>query len=483
MVDERSTTRPVGGVWPGVTASPMFAALKRSMVRAGLYARGTIEQAARSVADACAARSEAGRLSNNDAKPTSYDPMQTSQSFADLPIYRVIVKHREIGRLFEIEDPFYRCHEARHGVTTQIAGRNYVNFASYDYLGLNQHPAVADAAKTAIESLGTSVSASRIVAGERPLHQELERALADFYGVEASVAFVSGHATNVSTISTLMTPDDLIVYDDLSHNSLLVGTRLSGATAFAFRHNDADALEALLKQHRHLHKRALIVAEGLYSMDGDMADLPRLVALKEKYGAWLMIDEAHALGVLGATGRGSAEHFGIDPTRVDIWMGTLSKALASCGGYVAGKQELIDVLKYQAPGLVYSVGLSPPLAAAAKASLGVLKAEPERVARVQANGKLFLSLARAAGMDTSTSEGYAVVSVIVGDLINAGRMADRLLARGLNVLPIIYPAVPIKAARLRFFLTSEHTPTQVRAAVRIMREELDGLGKRHKQAA
>jgi 8-amino-7-oxononanoate synthase len=285
------------------------------------------------------------------------------------------------------------------------------------------------------------------------------------------------------TISTLMTPDDLIIYDDLSHNSLLVGIKLSGATAFAFRHSDGDALEELLKRHRRSHKRALIVAEGLYSMDGDMADLPRLVALKENYGAWLMIDEAHALGVLGATGRGSAEHFGIDPTRVDIWMGTLSKALSSCGGYIAGKQELIDILKYQAPGLVYSVGLSPPLAAAAKASLEILKAEPQRVARVQANGKLFLSLARAAGMDTSTSEGYAVVSVIVGDLINAGRMAERLLARGLNVLPIIYPAVPIKAARLRFFLTCEHTPTQIRAGVRTVREELDRLGKRQKQAA
>jgi 7-keto-8-aminopelargonate synthetase-like enzyme len=301
------------------------------------------------------------------------------------------------------------------------------------------------------------------------LHQQLERALAAFYGVEASVAFVSGHATNVSTIGTLMTPDDLIIHDDLSHNSVLVGTKLSGATAFAFKHNDADALEALLKQHRHLHKRALIVAEGLYSMDGDVADLPSLVALKEKYGAWLMIDEAHALGVLGATGRGSAEH--------------LSKALASCGGYIAGKQELIDVLKYQAPGLVYSVGLSPPLTAAAIASLDILKAEPERVARIQTNGKLFLSLARAAGMDTSTSEGYAVVSVIVGDLVNAGRMAERLLARGLNVLPIIYPAVPIKAARLRFFLTSEHTPAQIREAVRTMREELDALRRRLRQAA
>jgi 8-amino-7-oxononanoate synthase len=342
---------------------------------------------------------------------------------------------------------------------------------------------VAEAAKAAIERFGTSVSASRIVAGERPLHRELETALAKFYGVEAAVTFVSGHATNVSTIGTLMTPDDLVLYDDLSHNSVLVGTKLSRATAMAFRHNNLESLEQLLAEHRHLHKRALIVVEGLYSMDGDVADLPRLVKLKEKYGAWLMVDEAHSLGVLGKTGRGAAEHFGIDPKRVDIWMGTLSKTLAACGGYIAGGQELVDILRYQAPGLVYSVGLSPPLAAAATAALAVLKAEPERVARVQANGKLFLSLAKAAGLDTATSEGHSIVSVIVGDLINAGRLAERFLERGLNVLPIIYPAVPLKAARFRFFITSEHTPAQIRLAVRTMREELDALSLRGRKAA
>ena len=457
-------------------ASTALAGLKRLVLRAGIHARATIGEAAQKVADACGARPEVTGFSR-------YETKQPSQSFADLPAYRGILKHKEIGRVFDIQDPFYRCHDARSGVETWMAGQRYVNFASYDYLGLNQHPAVTDAAKKAIDAFGMSVSASRIVAGERPLHKELEGAIADFYGVEAAIAFVSGHATNVSTIGTLMTPDDLIVYDELSHNSVLVGAKLSRATALPFRHNDPDALETLLQLHRHRHKRALIVVEGLYSMDGDVADLPKLVALKEKYGVWLMVDEAHALGVLGAHGRGTAEHFGIDPTRVDIWMGTLSKALASCGGYIAGRQELIDVLKYQAPGLVYSVGLSPALTASASAALGVLRGEPERVARVQSNGKLFLSLARAADLQTGTSEGYAVVSVIVGDLVNAGRMADRLLARGLHVLPIIYPAVPIKAARLRFFITSEHTPTQLRTAVSTMREELDGLGKRQRQAA
>jgi len=204
--------------------------------------------------------------------------------------------------------------------------------------------------------------------------------------------------------------------------------------------------------------------------------------LKEKYGAWLMVDEAHALGVLGPKGRGSAEHFGIDASDVDIWMGTLSKALASCGGYIAGKRELTDILKYQAPGLVYSVGLSPPLAAGALAALQALKTERGRIRRLQANGKLFLSLAEAAGLDTGTSEGHAIVCVVVGDSIDAVKIAERLLARGLNVLPIIYPAVPLKAARLRFFITSEHTEAHIRSAVQTMREELDCLSKRKKAA-
>ena len=455
----------------GWAPSGVVSALKRVVVRAGLNVRATVGDAAQALANACAARPEDVARA---APP--------SETFADLPAYKGIVKHRELGRLFGIEDPFYRCHEGSIGPETSIDGRRYVNFASYDYLGLNQHPAVGEAARAALQQYGTSVSASRIVAGERPLHRQLETALADFYSAEAAVAFVSGHATNVSTIGTLMGPDDLIVYDELSHNSMIVGAKLSRATAIPFRHNDTAALERVLGENRHLHKNALIVVEGLYSMDGDVADLPKLVSLKKKYGAWLMVDEAHALGVLGAKGRGSAEHFGIDPKGVDIWMGTLSKTLASCGGYIAGKQELVDILKYQAPGLVYSVGLSPPLAAAASAALAVLKAEPERIARVQANGKLFLSLAQAARLDTGTSQGHSIVSVIVGDLINAGRLSDRFLARGLNVLPIIYPAVPLKAARFRFFITSEHTPAQIAGAVKTMREELDALSARRRAA-
>jgi 8-amino-7-oxononanoate synthase len=216
----------------------------------------------------------------------------------------------------------------------------------------------------------------------------------------------------------------------------------------------------------------MIVVEGLYSMDGDLPDLPRLIELKEKYGCWLMVDEAHSLGVLGETGRGIAEHFHVDPKQVDIWMGTLSKTLASCGGYVAGSKELIEVLKFNAPGFVYSVGMPPAAAAAAKAALDALVAEPDRVRRVQENGRLFLAEAKEAGLDTGTSEGYAVVSVMVGDILRAVKLSERLLEAGINALPIVYPAVPMKAARIRFFITALHQPEDIKRAVALTQEQL-----------
>src|SRR5215468_359739 len=293
------------------TSSQFRDGLHRWLTHVGMRARAKVAELAQSLADVCTREPlQTGQ---------TYSGGQSSTEFADLPAYAAIVKYRDFGKLFKISDPFYRSHDARTASETWMDGRRYVNFASYDYLGLNHHPAVAAAAKAAMERFGTSVSASRIVAGERPLHRELETALANFYGVESAIAFVSGHATNVSTIGTLMSPDDLIVHDELVHNSVIVGAKLSRATVHTFRHNDPRALERVLADNRHLHKRALIVVEGLYSMDGDVADLPRLIDLKEKYDAWLMVDEAHSLGVLGEKGHGVAEHFGIDPRRIDVW--------------------------------------------------------------------------------------------------------------------------------------------------------------------
>jgi 8-amino-7-oxononanoate synthase len=398
--------------------------------------------------------------------------------FSELAVFQAMNKHRGVASMFGLKNPFYRVHDGRLGAIAMHEGRELVNFASYDYLGLNQEPAVAEAAKAAIDACGTSVSASRLVAGERMMHRELEAKLAAFYGSDACLTFVSGHATNVSTIGVLMGPDDLIVEDELMHNSAIIGGKLSRATCLRFRHNNLDDLEKVLREHRRKHKNALIVAEGLYSMDGDFPNLPRLIAIKQRYGAWLMIDEAHSLGVMGKTGRGSFEHFGVDPRDVDIWMGTLSKTLGSCGGYVCGNHDLIEILKYQAPGFVYSVGLSPPGTAAALASLKILKGDPARVARMQANGRLFLEEARRAGLDTMTSAGFSVVPVMVGCPVRAVRLTDKLLERGINALPIIHPAVPMKAARLRFFITAKHTPEQIRGTVKLVAAELANIAKR-----
>jgi len=398
--------------------------------------------------------------------------------FSELHIFKFMNKHRSVAGMFGLKNPFYRAHDGRLGATAIHEGRELVNFCSYDYLGLNQEPAVAEAAKAAIDAGGTSVSASRLVAGERMLHRELEQELANFYGTDACLAFVSGHATNISTIGMLMAPEDLIVQDELMHNSAIVGAKLSRATSINFRHNNLDDLEKVLRENRAKHMNALIVAEGLYSMDGDYPDLRRLIEIKRRYGAWLMIDEAHSLGVMGKTGRGSFEHFGIDPRDIDIWMGTLSKTLGSCGGYICGTHDLIEILKYQAPGFVYSVGLSPPATAAALTALRILKSDPARVAKLQANGRYFVEEANKAGLDTMTSAGLSVVPVMIGDPVRAVRLTDRLLDRGINALPIIHPAVPMKAARIRFFITSRHTQDQIRGTVQIVAEELVNVAKR-----
>jgi len=240
-----------------------------------------------------------------------------------------------------------------------------------------------------------------------------------------------------------------------------------------------EDLDRVLHSVAGRHRRVLVIVEGVYSMDGDVADLPRLIELRAQHGFWLMVDEAHSLGVLGASGRGTAEHFGCDPRDVDIWMGTLSKTTASCGGYIAGSQALVSILKAQAGGFVYSVGLAPTLAAAASTSLEIIRREPERVARMHANGRYFFDAAHRAGLDTGLSVGASVTPVIVGDSIRAAQLSNDLEEAGINVMPIIHPAVPEGQARLRFFITSEHTHAQMDHAVAQTAEKLDALVARN----
>ena len=371
-----------------------------------------------------------------------------------------------------ISSPFFKHHEGLAGGRTRIAGHEYLNFSSYNYLGLSGHLYVSAAAKNAIDRYGTSVSASRAVSGERPLHRELETAIAGAYGVEDAVVFVSGHATNVTAIGYLFGPRDLVLHDELIHNSTLQGIQLSGARRLPFPHNDWAALDALLNQQRREFERVLIVVEGIYSMDGDFPELPRFVDIKHRHRAFLMVDEAHSFGVMGPSGLGIREHFSLSGADVDIWMGTLSKSLAGCGGYIAGSAALVENLKFLAPGFLYSVGMAPPLAASALAALEHLQRDPARVETLQKRGALFLRLAREAGINTGTSAGISVIPAIVGSSTRAARLSTALFERGINVQPIFYPAVPERLARLRFFMCCEHSEADIRNTVDALAEEL-----------
>jgi len=384
-------------------------------------------------------------------------------------------------RLREIEgiglkNPYFRVHNGTAKNRSVVDGVDMLNFSSYNYLGFSGHPEVSAAAKNAIDLYGTSVSASRLVSGERPVHRQLEEGLAAHIGVEAAVVFVSGHATNVTPIGHLYGKEDLILHDALCHDSILQGIYLSGAKRRPFPHGDLAELESALKHHRHQYRRVLICTEGLFSMDGDICDLPRLIALKKQFQCHLLVDEAHSIGVLGHAGRGIAHHFGgIHPEDVDLWMGTLSKSFASCGGYIAGRRSIVNYLKYTAPGFLYSVGMAPPSAAAALKSLELMQQHPEVVEQLRQRSRLFLELARSRGINTGLASGAAVIPAIIGNSIQCVQLSHALAARHINVQPIVHPAVEEDAARLRFFISAAHTEEEIRYAVDVLAEEWEKL--------
>ena len=395
--------------------------------------------------------------------------------FARFPEYGELKRQERMLRVVTGDTPYFRIDEGGAGSAACIERRPVVNFSVYDYVGLAHDPEVAAAAKAAIDRYGTSAGASRLVSGEKQVHRDLEQALAAFLDTPAAIALVSGHATNVTTIGHLLGPSDLVLHDTLAHNSIIQGAALSGATRRPFVHNDWQALDALLTDVRREFRRVLIAIEGVYSMDGDFPDLPHFVELRKKHKTLLLVDEAHSLGTMGATGRGIGEHWGVKRADVDLWMGTLSKSLASCGGYIAGSAELVEYLKYTAPGFVYSVGMSPPSAAAALAALTVLEREPERVVRLRERAALFLKMARERGLDTGSAGGTPVVPVIVGSSVKGLRLARALFERGINVHPILPPAVAEHSARLRFFITTHHSDQQIRDTVLALADELARL--------
>lgn len=381
-----------------------------------------------------------------------------------LPEVRRFQERLEKAQCAGIQQPYFRLRET---------GPDRINLNNYNYLGLNGHPEVNQAAIEAIQQYGTSVSASRLVGGEVSLHRQLEQELAGFLGTEDALALVSGHATNVTLISFLMGPADLVVHDACAHDSAIRGALASRARRVQFPHNDLVALEDLLVRERHKFRRTLVLVEGLYSMDGDYPDLPGLIALQKKYHFILMVDEAHSLGVLGETGRGIAELQSVDRRQGDIiWMGTLSKSLASCGGYLAGSAQFINFLKHSLPGFVYSVGLTPPNTASALTALKILKREPERVEKLRKVSDHFGNLLKEAGLDTGSCAGIAVFPVFLDDPHETMRVNEQLHLAGVEGSGIVYPAVPKSQSRLRFFLSNRHSEERLERAVEILKQIL-----------
>lgn len=406
------------------------------------------------------------RLAERDGAPPRHEERMVSPLAAsEFPEHRLLQgRFEELDRQ-GLENPYFRVHEGVTGSIAIIGGRPVINFANYNYLGLSGDERVTEASIAALRKYGTSVSASRLVSGERPVHRELEQELASFIGVEDCILYIGGVTTNVSTISHLVGAGDVVLCDELLHNSAMQGTLFSGAHRLTFPHNDFATADRLLGELRGKYRRALVIIEGVYSADGDIPDLARFVAVKRKHEAWLMVDEAHSIGVLGATGRGLAEHASVSPRAVDLWMGTLSKSLASVGGYIGARREIIEYLKYTAPGFVFSVGMAPANAAAALEALRVLRGEPWRVRQLHSNAELFLELARAQRLNTGSSGGTPIIPVITGDSLLAVRLSQQLLERGINVQPMVAPAVSESAARLRFFVSATHTEDQIRQTV------------------
>jgi 8-amino-7-oxononanoate synthase len=412
-------------------------------------------------------------------RPPDSEIPPAAYCFDQFPEYRKLRASLDMLEASGLANPFFVVHDGPTTDRTIIDGREYINFSSYNYLGMSGDPAIDAAAKAAIDRYGTSSSASRLVSGQKAIHVEIERETSRFLGTEDTIALVGGHSTNETVIGHLMGPGDLILHDALAHNSIVQGCLLSGARRRPFAHNDWEMADRLLTQFRHEYRRVLLVIEGVYSMDGDIGDLPHFVEVKKRHKALLMIDEAHSMGVLGPTGRGAGELFNVDRHDVDIWMGTFSKALGSCGGYISGRKALPEYLRYTAPGFVFAAAMPPANAAAAIRALHLLEAEPQRVARLHENARLFLKLAQEHGLNTGTSKGSPVVPVILGNSIHCLKLSAAMAARGVNVQPILHPAVEESAARLRYFITARHNEEQLRYTIDVMVEELEKIDAAH----
>ncbi len=353
-------------------------------------------------------------------------------------------------------------HAGTSGATVTLEGKSYINFSSYNYLALAQHPEVKDAAKKAIDEYGTSTGSGRSITGEIDIHQAFEREICEVLNAEDAVLSVGGYSTNAFTIGYLCRQPDLILHDELIHNSALAGCKLTPARRMSFPHNDYNALDRLLTMHRDKHERVFVLIEGVYSMDGDIPDVPRLIEIKKKHKALLMLDEAHSMGVIGPNGLGAVDYFQLNGRDIDIHYGSMSKAFGTCGGYVAGPKALIAMLKNYAPGvLLYGAAPTPANTAAGLQSLRIMRREPERARRVQSNAAYFIQKAKQLGLDTYHSKDSGVIPIMTRDSEQALWLSIKLFEKGICSYPMLYPIVPRDKSRLRFFVNTEHTQEQI----------------------
>jgi glycine C-acetyltransferase len=343
-------------------------------------------------------------------------------------------------------------------------GRRVINLCSNNYLGLANHPRLKDAARRALETYGVGSGAVRTIAGNMEIHQALERRLAEFKRTEATLLYQSGFAANAGTVSALLGKEDVVVSDELNHASIIDGCRLSGAARKIYPHKDLPGARRCLEEARGA-RRVLLITDGVFSMDGDLAPLPELCALAREFGAIMMVDDAHASGVVGAGGRGTIEHFGVHGM-VDIQVGTLSKAWACLGGYVAGNRPLIEFLMQRARPLLFSTSHPPSVAATALAALDLIEEHPDLIERLWENTRFFKAGLREIGFDTGASE-TPITPLMIGDEGQAMLFSDRVFERGMFALGIAYPTVPRGKARVRTIVTAGHTRDDLSRALAI----------------
>jgi len=358
--------------------------------------------------------------------------------------------------------PYFRVIESDQDTEVMMNGRKVLMFGSNSYLGLTNHPRVKEAAKAAIDKYGTGCAGSRFLNGTLDLHLELERKLADFVGKEEAIVYSTGFQVNLGVVPTFTGRSDYIILDELDHASIIEGSRVSFSKVMKFRHNDMDSLEKIL-QRCEPDRMKLIVVEGIYSMDGDIANLPQIIELSEKYNGTVMVDDAHSLGVLGKGGRGASSHFGLTD-RTDLIMGTFSKSLASIGGFIASDHATINFLMHNSRTLMFSASIAPPAAAAVIAALDVMQEEPERIQHLWEITHYTIKNLKEAGFDLGMTH-TPIIPLMVRDNMKTFRFTKALLDEGIFVNPVLSPAVAEDSTLIRFNLMATHTYTQVDHAI------------------